>query len=140
MRLLTILPLLAFTGCTTQPAFTPAERLAGQWTCALDGSRVHLLPDGQWTYFFINEDGPVIRPGSFEATWKTVSFQSDEGDCAGIIGEYGYELSRDTLLFTLKKDDCPFRETRMAYAWTRMMTPDIPAVREGELEAVKEEE
>ncbi|MDG2423912.1 MAG: hypothetical protein P8M22_08030 [Phycisphaerales bacterium] len=139
MRSITLLPLLALVGCATQPSFTPAERLAGDWTCSMDGSRVHLEADGDWIYHFTDEAGPTTQPGSFEATWKTISFQSDVGSCSDVVGSYEYELSRDTLLFTLKKDDCPGREIRMEYAWTRMMTPDIPAVADGELEAIKDE-
>lgn len=139
MRCLSLLFLLALVGCSTTPPFTPTERLAGEWTCAMDGSRVHLTPDGRWTYYFTSEDGPAAQPGSFEATWKTISFNADAGNCMNIDGRYDYELSVDTLLFTLRHDECPGREIRLEYAWTRMLQPDIPAVAEGELEAINDE-
>lgn len=139
MRWLSLLPLITLVGCTT-PHFTPAERLAGDWTCGMDGSRVHLAPDGRWTYYFTNEDGPAVQPGNFEATWKTISFHSDTGPCAEVEGRYDYELSLDTLLFTQLHDECPGREIRLEYAWTRVMRPDIPAVADGELEAINDDQ
>ena len=88
--LLLSLPLL-IVGCTTDPGFTPAQRLAGEWTSAMDGSRVTMSPDGTWLYAYIDENGRHVLPGSFDAGWKTVTFISDAGLCAGVEGRYDYD-------------------------------------------------
>lgn len=133
------LPLL-FIGCTTDPGFTPAQRLSGEWTSTMDGSRVTMSPDGSWLYAYLDENGNHVLPGSYVATWDTITFMTRDGVCAEVEGRYEYDLSMDTLLLTLSHDDCPGREARMEYAWTRAMPRDIPAVRAGESKFITEQE
>lgn len=106
----------------------------------MDGSRVTMSPDGSWLYAYNDQDGRHELPGSFEATWDVITFVSDDGLCIDVEGRYDYELSLDTLLLTLSHDECPNREIRMAYAWTRAMTRDLPAVRAGTFKAITEQE
>ena len=106
----------------------------------MDGTRVTMSPDGTWLYAYIDENGRHVHPGSFDATWDTITFITQDGLCAGVEGRYDYELSMDTLRLSLSHDECPGREIRMQYAWTRAMTRDEPAVEAGTLEAITEME
>ncbi len=106
----------------------------------MDGSRVTMSPDGTWLYAYLDEDGSHVLPGSFEATWDMITFTTWDGRCADVEGRYDYDLSMDTLMLTLSHDDCPGREIRMEYAWTRAMRRDTPAVDAGMLEAISEQE
>ncbi|MBG79732.1 MAG: hypothetical protein CMJ39_03350 [Phycisphaerae bacterium] len=130
MRITLLLSTLLFlTACGPDIPFTPAERLAGEWTCTMDGSQAVLHADGTWTSL-----APDLSQseGTFKATWKTIEFMAASGPCADLAGSYGYILSRDTLLFTLKDDSCELRTIKLDYAWTRGLSPSIPAVEQGE--------
>ncbi len=102
----------------------------------MDGTRVTMSSDGTWLYAYIDENGRHLLPGSFDATWDTITFISDDGLCAGVEGRYDYDLTRDTLLLSLSHDECPGREIRMEYAWTRAMPRDTPAVEADKLNAL----
>ena len=134
---LLLLATLSTAACGPDVPFTPAQRLAGEWTCTMDGTRVHLHADGRWELILETEDGVSRTPGTFTATWSSITISSESGPCPGVDGRYTYELSRDTLLLTEARDDCPARETRFEYAWTRMLEPAIPEVQQGELEAAE---
>ena len=134
---MSILAMALLVGCAPKPDFTPAQWLAGDWTSTMDGSRVQLMPDGRMEFHFVDEDGPGIRPGVFDATWNTITFNTDVGPCANVQGRYRYEMDMGTLLFTLVKDDCPRREKLLELSWTRMQRPDIPRVEAGEVEAAE---
>ena len=103
----------------------------------MDGTRVTMSPDGTWLYAYIDENGRHVHPGTFDATWNTITFITRDGLCAGVEGRYDYDLSMDTLLLTLSHDECTGRETRMEYAWTRAMSRDEPAVTAGEMKFIK---
>ena len=131
MRLILLLSTLMFlTACGPDIPFNPAQRLAGEWTCTMDGSQAVLHADGTWTSLAADLSQ---SEGTFTATWKTIEFDSMSGPCAEVTGSYEYVLSRDTLLFTMKHDTCEPRVMKLDYAWTRGMSPSIPAVEEGEL-------
>lgn len=140
MRCLLLTISILCVGCTSDPGFTPAQRLAGEWTSSMDGARVTMSSDGTWIYASIDENGNIAHPGTFEATWDTITLRSDNGPCRGMEGRYEYDLSMDTILFTLAHDECDGRRLRMDYAWTRAMSPNIPAVKAGTLEAITEEQ
>ena len=126
--------MLLLNACGPDIPFTPEQRLAGEWTCTMDGSQVVLHADGTWTSL-----SPELNQseGTFKADWKTVEFNASSGPCADLSGSYEYVLSRDTVLFTLKHDPCDLRVMKLDYAWTRGMAPSIPTVEAGEL-AVEE--
>ena len=116
-----LLPTLAAAACSSTPSAVEVARrgpgaVVGAWTSELDASRLSLEKGGELRL----ERGGATILGRWRIDGDAITLEySGESPCAGSEAAYRPEIVRDTVRFTLLRDECLWREELMAWPWRR---------------------
>ena len=95
----------------------------GTWTSDLDGAMLEIEPTGVFAIDVPAKGAEPARGAVGRWNWNgaEVVFTNlrGAGPCADLPGVYGAEVVRDTVRFTLVRDECAPREEHMAWPWRR---------------------
>ena len=117
-------PAIALAALLSACASTPSAKevaslgttaLVGTWISELDEARLTIAKDGSFTA----ERGEKRATGHWTTDGNAIVLTNTGEPCAGIEGAYVPEVVRDTVRFTMRRDDCPAREEHMAWPWKR---------------------
>ncbi|MEY3026892.1 MAG: hypothetical protein RLZZ238_1789 [Planctomycetota bacterium] len=115
------------SACSSTPSAREVERLGvrsvvGAWTSELDGSVATFADDGSYR---LERTARGTMPAiAVEGRWSdrgtAIAIIDERGSpCGGAEGVYEPEVVRDTVRFTLRRDECAEREERFAWPWRR---------------------
>ena len=95
-----------------------ATALIGSWISELDDTKLTVEKNGVYR---IEHAADAATTGRWSLEGTAIVFISDSASsaCPDIEGAYTPEIVRDTVRFAKLRDECPTRETHMAWPWQR---------------------